>query len=341
VEILREKVSGMEASIVSSGHSYAAARIGARHSLLGAFNETTGGISYLHSARAMLDEAESEEGWPVLRARLEAMRASLLTACRPGEGGDASERSRFMVNVTADAPILEAITGSSGAGGAAAAAAAGPAAGYFDSFLSRLAAAAPAAPSGLDRSRAWGSGARLAAAEGPAGSGKPEGFVVQTQVNYVGLGGRLLAPGDAVPGASAVAGNLLNTGYLWEKVRVMGGAYGAMYGLGGATGSLTFLSYRDPNLADTFSAYEAAGESLAAMSNELTDEDLELAIIGACRRVRGMSGCVWVDAITDIDPRLIAAGCSVVSLLMRSVRSDVPPPRFPYMRRCASSGALR
>ena len=38
------------------------------------------------------------------------------------------------------------------------------------------------------------------------------------------------------------------TGPLWNTIRVMGGAYGAMCSFGRASGTMSFLSSRDPNL---------------------------------------------------------------------------------------------
>ena len=62
------------------------------------------------------------------------------------------------------------------------------------------------------------------------------GIAIPSQVNYVVLGGRLLAPGMRVPGSASVATNILRTGYLWEKVRVQGGAYGAGISVGSRDG---------------------------------------------------------------------------------------------------------
>lgn len=84
-----------------------------------------------------------------------------------------------------------------------------------------------------------------------AGAGGDEGFAIPIQVNYVGRGGRLFEPGEAVHGSTAVVSNFLQTGPLWNQVRVMGGAYGAMVSFGRASGTISMLSYRDPNLEKT------------------------------------------------------------------------------------------
>ncbi len=49
---------------------------------------------------------------------------------------------------------------------------------------------------------------------------------------------------------------ILGTDYLWNNVRVMGGAYGAAAKFL-HDGTVYFSSYRDPNLADTLKIYNA------------------------------------------------------------------------------------
>lgn len=53
-----------------------------------------------------------------------------------------------------------------------------------------------------------------------------EGFAVPSQVNYVVKGGSIYQPGEKVSGATSVVSRYLSTGYLWDNVRVVGGAYG-------------------------------------------------------------------------------------------------------------------
>lgn len=73
----------------------------------------------------------------------------------------------------------------------------------------------------------------------------------------------------------------LRTGYLWDTVRVIGGAYGGFCTFAPGSGLFTYLSYRDPNFATTLDAYEAAADALLAQAESLTKEQLETAVIGA------------------------------------------------------------
>lgn len=80
-----------------------------------------------------------------------------------------------------------------------------------------------------------------------------------SQVNYVVKGGRLYEPGEVVPGQASVVSRFLRTGYLWDTVRVMGGAYGGFTKFNPVSGLFSCLSYRDPNLGKTLDNYDGCG----------------------------------------------------------------------------------
>jgi Zn-dependent M16 (insulinase) family peptidase len=70
--------------------------------------------------------------------------------------------------------------------------------------------------------------------------------------------------------------------YLWEKIRVQGGAYGAFSVFDDASGVFTFLSYRDPNVAGTLASYDKASQFLKGLdSTRLSENELAKAIIRA------------------------------------------------------------
>ncbi|CAN0011084.1 unnamed protein product, partial [Sphacelaria rigidula] len=107
---------------------------------------------------------------------------------------------------------------------------------------------------------------------------KDEGFVVPTQVNYVVKGGRLYEPGEVAPGHATVVSRFLRTGYLWDTVRVMGGAYGGFSRFSPSSGLFSCLSYRDPNLGKTLENYDGCSAFLSGL--HLPQEELEASIIG-------------------------------------------------------------
>ncbi len=99
-----------------------------------------------------------------------------------------------------------------------------------------------------------------------------------SQVNFVGAAYPLAAAGARPSGAFLVAKKYLDTTFLWEKVRVQGGAYGGFSSYDLNSGTFAFLSYRDPNLEKTLDTF---GEAAGYLKNlAIGDEELTRAIIG-------------------------------------------------------------
>jgi len=110
---------------------------------------------------------------------------------------------------------------------------------------------------------------------------RKEGLTIPAQVNYVAKAANLYDLGYQPDGSSHVIFNYLRTTYLWEKIRVLGGAYGAFAVFDNASGLLTFLSYRDPNLDSTLENYDNAAAFLKGLNaDSLTESELTKAIIG-------------------------------------------------------------
>ncbi|MER2027294.1 MAG: insulinase family protein, partial [Lachnospiraceae bacterium] len=84
-----------------------------------------------------------------------------------------------------------------------------------------------------------------------------EGFTTSGQVQYVCRAGNYGNKGCAYTGALRVLRVILGYDYLWQNVRVKGGAYGCMSSFS-RDGSAYFVSYRDPHLAQTIRTFEEA-----------------------------------------------------------------------------------
>lgn len=105
----------------------------------------------------------------------------------------------------------------------------------------------------------------------PAPCVKNEAFIVPSDVNYVAQGADVLRFGP-YKGLWAVASNALNFDYLWNEVRVKGGAYGAGFRMMGQ-GSARFYSYRDPEIDATLRRFNEASCWLAGF--DPTPEEME------------------------------------------------------------------
>ncbi len=107
---------------------------------------------------------------------------------------------------------------------------------------------------------------------------KNEGFTYAGQVNYVARSGNYKEAGLEHTGAIRVMRTILSLDYLWNKVRVEGGAYGCMCGFAPISGTAHMVSYRDPKLSETNEVFESAAEYVEQL--ELTDRELTKYIIG-------------------------------------------------------------
>lgn len=90
-----------------------------------------------------------------------------------------------------------------------------------------------------------------------------EGYKTPGQVQYVCRAGNFKQKGLSYDGSLRVLKVMMGYDYLWNQVRVKGGAYGCMCGFG-KQGDSYFVSYRDPNLQNTVEVYEKAADYIAS-----------------------------------------------------------------------------
>ncbi len=106
-----------------------------------------------------------------------------------------------------------------------------------------------------------------------------EGLIIPSQVNYVGKGLDLKELGYKYHGSANVINKYLRTAWLWEKVRVLGGAYGAFGLFNHLSGIFTFISYRDPNLLNTLDVFDETSDFLNEIN--ISEDELVKSIIGS------------------------------------------------------------
>jgi Zn-dependent M16 (insulinase) family peptidase len=103
-------------------------------------------------------------------------------------------------------------------------------------------------------------------------------MIIPAQVNYVGKGANLYELGYRLHGSVYVISRYIRTGWLWDQVRVQGGAYGAFSIFNHLSGTFTFVSYRDPNFTKTIEVFDETVKFLR--SGNLTAEEITKGIIG-------------------------------------------------------------
>ena len=111
---------------------------------------------------------------------------------------------------------------------------------------------------------------------------KNEGFKTASKVQYVARAGNFIDQGVPYHGALQILKVILSYDYLWQNVRVIGGAYGCMINFN-RIGEGYFVSYRDPNLKRTMDVYEGVVDYLENFT--VTDRDMTKYIIGTMSNI--------------------------------------------------------
>ena len=106
---------------------------------------------------------------------------------------------------------------------------------------------------------------------------KNEGLKAATKVQYVAKVSNFKAAGLKFDGSMDVLTTILSYDYLWNNVRVLGGAYGSMCAFT-RTGNEFFTSYRDPKLMETYEVYRQSTDYVEGF--ECSDRDMLKYIIG-------------------------------------------------------------
>ena len=106
---------------------------------------------------------------------------------------------------------------------------------------------------------------------------KNEGLLTTSNVQFVAKGYNFRKLGYNYSGNMLVLQTILGYDYLWNKVRVQGGAYGGFANLA-RSGNMAFASYRDPNLKETLNIYDKAYEFVENV--KISNRDMTKYIIG-------------------------------------------------------------
>ncbi len=104
-----------------------------------------------------------------------------------------------------------------------------------------------------------------------------EGFKTSSKVQYVARTGNFIDGGSKYNGALQILKVILSYDYLWQNIRVKGGAYGCMCNFN-RIGEGYLISYRDPNLERTIEVYEGVVDYLKEFT--VNERDMNKYIIG-------------------------------------------------------------
>jgi Zn-dependent M16 (insulinase) family peptidase len=245
-DILLELRNDMKSALIPGGHQFAMLRAAGMISESVAKEEEWRGITQLLFLERLAGNLDAE--LPRIAGALERIRTGLLV------------RPLLMANATAvgecSAEIARAV----------------------DSLAVRLPARADPAVAGSESPATVKSGRPTGGSPGMRG----ESLVASASVGYVARALPGFRYEHPLNGPVAVLGHLLSTGYLWEKVRMEGGAYGAFSYPRNMDGLFLLGSYRDPNITATLRAFN---DGLKLMeSGPLDQVEVDKAVIGTIGR---------------------------------------------------------
>ena len=159
-----------------------------------------------------------------------------------------------------------------------------------------------------------------------------EGFLSASQVQYVCRAGNFINKGLAYTGALKVLKVMMSYEYLWQEIRVKGGAYGCMCAFG-KSGDSYFVSYRDPNLKSKVEAYEKAADFIEAFDGDertMTQyiigavSELDTPLNPAAKGLRGMSSYLTNQTYEDYQrerDELLGADVNTIRSLAAVIRA--------------------
>ena len=168
---------------------------------------------------------------------------------------------------------------------------------------------------------------------------KNEGFKTASKVQYVARTGNFIDHGASYTGALQILKVILSYDYLWQNIRVKGGAYGCMSNFN-RIGEGYFVSYRDPNLSRTVEVYEGVVDYLENFT--VSERDMTKYIIGTMSNIdqpmtpaikgeRSMNlymNKVSADMIREERSQILDAGQEDIRALARVAKAVLKADQF-------------
>lgn len=127
---------------------------------------------------------------------------------------------------------------------------------------------------------------------------RQEGIVIPAAVSFAVKGSNIYLHNALYNGSYNVLSKLLSLEYLWNEIRVQGGAYGAGF-ISRRNGYVFFYSYRDPNAARSLDCYDKAADYVKSYCKDGTG--LEKIIIGSISDSEPLAGPKISMKMADIN----------------------------------------
>lgn len=126
--------------------------------------------------------------------------------------------------------------------------------------------------------------------------GSLDGLATPADVAFVAMAARSISASHKDAPVLALLSTQLSYGYLWERIRVHGGAYGARAEFNGLHGIFDFWSYRDPFIVETIQTFQKTFE-FVSQEMDLSPKAVEQYIIGS---IKGLDKPIRPDSAVGI-----------------------------------------
>lgn len=237
-EVIQEDVSGMRSGMISSGNKLAKSCCLASFQPQEYYVQQTNGLGQYEFLYDVLNHFE-EKADEVIR-HMNGVMAFVL------------EKKRMKIAVTVDdegfAKLCE----------------------YLPGFLEKLVPDQEACAPEPAKVLPWDGGYPL--------SGKNEAISFSGRVNYVAQAGNYKAHGFEPSGVLPVLARIISREYLYQNIRVKGGAYGASGAFTSFNGIFQVNTYRDPNLGRSYEVFKGIPEFVRNL--DLSERELTKFVIG-------------------------------------------------------------
>lgn len=247
-EILSMLKSRLQMSFLSSGHTTAALRALSYASPLSKFKDDTDGIGYYQAVKEI--EERFEEKKNMLTANLQEIARHIFRA------------DNLMVSYTSAQEGLEIVE-----------AEIRKLKGTLYDSIGEASGVGAEGTVGVD----WSSSRCVLHC-----TKRNEGFKTSSKVQYVARVGNFIDGGAEYDGALQILKVILSYDYLWQNIRVKGGAYGCMCNFN-RIGESYLISYRDPNLERTMEVYKGIVDYLKHFT--VDERDMNKYIIGTISNI--------------------------------------------------------
>jgi Zn-dependent M16 (insulinase) family peptidase len=252
-DLLFEERNSLNSSVIQAGHSFAVTNASAGLSRSRMVDEMLGGVTQLR----FLDAMAQKETDNMIAEYCAELHKYLV------------DRASCVISVTASDPSKFA--------------------GRLESFAAKIPARPAADWEGKERLKDAEIGA-YGALSGISSPAKPRkstaanrvGIEINSAVNYAARAWKLSGMDAAEYGRAYLLTRNLATGYLWDKIRVEGGAYGGMSNISITHPVFSCASYRDPNLEETLEHFTKGLEEIA---RGIDKEKVDQSIVGAIGRI--------------------------------------------------------